>query len=237
MNNLLLLIKIQFLSVFGINKIANKKKGKAKGLVGLFSIGLLFAGIIVAVAYLYAKMFAETYIMLGQTDKFLPSIFALCSIICLVFSFTSSSGNIYSAKDYDLLSAMPIKKHTVVLSKLMFTYIADLLFAILVLVPAVIVQFNLIGSIDALSLLRLFLMALALPIYPMLFSIILGVIVSFISSKFRRKALVQSLIYFLVFGTIYALSIIGTDFMDSLAPIRNMYFIYQEIMVLIFQRN
>ena len=226
MNNLLLLIKIQFLSVFGINKIANKKKGKAKGLVGLFGIGLLFAGIIVAVAYFYAKMFAETYIMLGQTDKFLPSIFALCSIICLVFSFTSSSGNIYSAKDYDLLSAMPIKKHTIVLSKLIFMYVTDLLFAIIVLAVAVFVQINTISKMIALDLLRLCIMTLALPIYPMLVSVFLGVVVSYISSKFRRKSLVQSLIYAILFIATYAISLIGTDLNDSLGAIRNMYFIY-----------
>ena len=155
MSNFLLLLKIQFLSVFGINKIANKKKGRAQGLMGLFGVGLLFAAGIVAIAYLYSKMFAEMYIIYGLTEKFLPSVFALCSIICLIFSFYSSSGNIYSAKDYELLSAMPIKKHVVVLSKLMFTYIADLLFAILVLVPATIVQFDLIGALEPQSLLRL----------------------------------------------------------------------------------
>ena len=225
MSNFLLLIKIQFLSVFGINKIANRKKGKSKGLMGIVSLAILFAGIIVAVGYLYAKMFAEMYIALGQPSKFLPTIFAICSVICLIFSFYSSSGNIYSAKDYELLSAMPIKTHTIVLSKLMFTYIADLLFAILVMVPAVFVHFDMIGSIATLSLLRLFLMTLALPIYPMIFSIVLGIVVSYISSKFRRKALVQSLIYFGIFIACYALALIGTNLADTLAPVRNMYFL------------
>jgi len=226
MNNLLSLIKIQFLSLFGINKIANKKKGKSASAIGIVGVGLVFVAIIVAIAYIYAKIFAELYVEIGKPQQFLPTIFALISVICLIFSFYSASGNIYSAKDYDLLSAMPIKKHTVVLSKLIFMYLADLLFAILVLAVAVFVQINTISNVPALDLLRLFLMMLALPVYPMLVSIILGVIVSYISSKFRRKSLVQSLIYAVLFISIYALSLIGTDINDNLAAIRNMYFIY-----------
>ena len=226
MNNLLSLIKIQFLSLFGINKIANKKKGKSASTIGLLGVGLFFVAIIVAIAYIYAKMFAETYVMMGKPQEFLPTIFALISVICLVFSFYSASGNIYSAKDYDLLSAMPIKKHTIVLSKLIFMYVTDLLFAIIVLAVAVFVQINTISKMIALDLLRLCIMTLALPIYPMLVSVFLGVVVSYISSKFRRKSLVQSLIYALLFIATYAISLIGTDLNDSLGAIRNMYFIY-----------
>ncbi len=226
MNNLLSLIKIQFLSLFGINKIANKKKGKSASTIGTLGVGLVFVAIIVAIAYIYAKMFAEMYVMMGKPQQFLPTIFAMISVICLVFSFYSSSGSIYSAKDYDLLSAMPIKKHTIVLSKLIFMYIADLIFAILVLAVAVFVHFEIMGKVASLNLLRLFLMALALPFYPMLVSVFLGVIVSYISSKFRRKSLVQSLIYAFLFIGIYVVSLIGTDLEDSLGAIRNMYFIY-----------
>ena len=226
MNNLLSLIKIQFLSLFGINKIANKKKGKNASAIGLLGVGLFFVALICAIAYFYAKIFAKMYVEMGKPQQFLPTIFALISVICLVFSFYSTSGNIYSAKDYDLLSAMPIKKHTIVLSKLIFMYVADLLFAILVLAVSVFVQFDIIGVMTSIELLRLFIMALALPVYPMLVSIFLGVIVSYISSKFRRKSLVQSLLYAILFIAIYVISLIGTDLNDSLGAIRNMYFIY-----------
>ncbi len=226
MNNLLSLIKIQFLSLFGINKIANKKKGKSASAIGIVGVGLVFVAIIVAIAYIYAKIFAEMYVEIGKPQQFLPTIFALISVICLVFSFYSASGNIYSAKDHDLLSAMPIKKHTIVLSKLIFMYVADLLFATIVLAVAVFVQINTISNVPALDLLRLFIMTLALPVYPMLVSIFLGVIVSYISSKFRRKSLVQSLIYAVLFITMYSVSLIGTDLNDNLGAIRNMYFIY-----------
>ncbi len=225
MNKLLPLLKVQFLSLFGINKTAHKKKGKAVGFAGVLGVALIFAVIVCAVSYLYSKMFAETYLLLNRKQDFLPSIFALVCIICLIFSFYSSSSNLYGGKDFDLLNAMPIKTNTIVLSKLIFMYLADLVFAILILVPAVVVQFNMLGKIATIDLVRLGVMALFLPVFPTVVSIVLGVIVSFISTKFKRKALVQSLLYGIIFIGAYALSLIDTNMMDTLAPIRKMYFL------------
>ena len=58
MNNLLSLLKVQFLSLFGINKRAHKKNGKAVGVASFLGVALLFVVLIVAIAYVYAKMFA-----------------------------------------------------------------------------------------------------------------------------------------------------------------------------------
>ena len=226
MNNLLSLLKVQFLSLFGINKRAHKKNGKAVGVAGFLGVALLFVVLIVAIAYVYAKMFAETYLVLGKQKEFLTSIFALINIICLIFSFYTSSSNLYGGKDFDLLNAMPIKTHIIVLSKLVFMYVADLIFAILILVPSVFVQFNMLGGIATLSLVRLFIMAVFLPVFPMIISIILGAIISLISTGFKRKSLVQSLLYGFVFLSVYGLSLINTDLMDTLAPIRKMYLLF-----------
>ncbi len=225
MNKLFPLLKVQFLSLFGINKTANKKKGKTAGFLGLFGIALLFVVLILAVAYIYAKMFAETYLLLGKTQEFLTSIFALINVICLIFSFYTSSSNLYGGKDYDLLGAMPIKTHIIVLSKLVFMYLADLIFAVLILIPSVIVQLDMLGGVATTNLIRLGIMALFLPVFPMVISIILGALVALISTNFKRKTLVQSLLYVVVFLAIYGISLIDTDLMDTLAPIRKMYFL------------
>ncbi len=225
MNNLLSLLKVQFLSLFGINKTAHKKKGKATGIAGILVIALIFCALIVAVAYVYAKMFAEMYIVLGKAQAFLPTIFAMINIVCLIFSFYTSSSNLYGGKDFDLLGAMPIKTHIIVLSKLVFMYFADLIFAILILIPSVFVQFDMLGAVEPINLVRLGIMTLFLPIFPMIVSIVLGAFVAIISTNFKRKALVQSLLYGVIFLGIYALSLINTDLMDTLAPIRNMYFL------------
>ena len=226
MNSLFPLLKVQFLSLFGINKRAHKKNGKAGGVVGVLGVAILFVAIISVIAYIYAKMFAETYLVLGKQKEFLSAIFALINIICVVFSFYTSSSNLYGGKDFDLLNAMPIKTHIIVISKLVFMYLADLIFAILILIPSVIVQFNMLGGVATINLVRLFIMALFLPVFPMIVSIILGALIALISTGFKRKALVQSLLYGFIFLTVYGLSLINTDLVDTLAPIRKMYLLF-----------
>lgn len=224
MNNLMALLKVQFLSLFGINKLANKKQGKKIALLGIFGIFMFFVAIIVACAYIYSKMFAQMYIELGDVKEFLPTMFSLVAVICLVFSFYLSNSNIYDSKDYELLTALPIKTNIIVISKLMFMYLADLGFAILFLVPSVFVHFEIIGSVPVLDIVRLFIMALALPVFPMVLSIALGTIISLISLNFQRRTLVQSFLYVLIFIGAYALSMLGTEYSDSLGAIKKIYF-------------
>ena len=226
MNNLLTLLKVQFLSLFGINKTVHKRKGKATGIAGFLSVGAIFVVAIIAIAYIYSKIYAEMYLALGRTEDFLPTVFALVGVICLIFSFYTSSNNLYGGKDFDLLSAMPIKTHIIVLSKLAFMYLADLIFAILILIPAVFVQFEMLGAVATLNIVRLFMMAIFLPVFPMVISIILGALISLISTGFKRKSLVQSLLYAVVFLSIYGVSLIDTDLIDALAPIKKMYFLF-----------
>lgn len=225
MNNLITLLKVQFLSLFNINKIANKKKGKAKGVFGIFGVLLLFVALIIAVSYVYAKMFAETYLAIGKTSEFLPTIFAVISIICLFFSFYLSSGNIYNCKDYELLAVLPIKPHVIVISKLVFTYLADLLLAVVVLATSVVAHFEVIGAVQTMYIVRLFIMALALPAFPILISIVLGTLFSFISLRFKRKMLVQSLLYVIFITVVYVISMLKSDLSDNLGAVKNMYFL------------
>ena len=82
-----------------------------------------------------------------------------------------------------------------------------------------------LGAIDVTNVIRLGIMTLFLPVFPMIVSIVLGAIVALVSTRFKRKALVQSLLYGIIFLGVYALSLIGTDLLDTLAPIRKMYFL------------
>lgn len=235
MSKLLPLIKVQFLSLLGINKIANKKKGKKVGLLGISAVALLFGALIFGLAYVYGLGFAQTYLLMGQTKLFLPSMFALANVVCLVFSFYSASGNIYLTKDHDLLSAMPLKTHTIVLSKLIFSYLADMVFVILIMIPSVIIQFDIIGAIGIKTIAKLSLVCLFAPVFPMVASIILGALFSFISSKFRRKELVQSILYAIFFITIYAVAMVDTDLKNQLGAITKMYFIFDFALLGIYQ--
>ncbi len=211
MSKFLVLLKVQFLSYFGLNRILHNKKNRRAGLLGGFMLLLLLCGVIGGGGYIYSKMFAEILLVTeGSTKGVITLMFSFAVVACLIFSFYSSGSVLYGFKDYDVLSAMPVKTSTVVLSKLTFTYLADLVFGVLLVLPSVIVyaQFN--GGIGAISILRLFIMVLFMPLFPMIISVVLGAISTIISSRFKKRSLIQFIFMFVVFVGFYALSFISS---------------------------
>ena len=209
MNKFFTLLKVQFLSYFGINKILNSKKYKFKGAIGIALLLVFLGALICGAGYLYALSFAETLMVTeGSAKGVIPLMVSIAAVASLIFSFYSSGSVLYGFKDYDTLSAMPVKTSTVVLSKLTFTFITDLLFGILIVIPSVIVYSNFNGGIDFLTVARLLTMILFLPFFPMVISIVLGAVGVILSSRFKHKNLIQFLFMFIVFVGYYALSLI-----------------------------
>ncbi len=207
MSKFLVLLKVQFLSYFGLNKILYNKKNRVAGLLGGFGLLLLLGGLIGGGGYIYSNIFAETLLMTkGSTKGVIALMFSFAVVACLIFSFYSSGSVLYGFKDYDTLSAMPVKTSTVVLSKLAFTYLADLVFGLLLVVPSVIVYVQFNGGLAFISIIRLFIMVLFMPLFPMIISVVLGAIGAILSSRFKRRNLIQFIFMFVVFVGFYALS-------------------------------
>lgn len=224
MNNFLSLLKVQFLSLFGLNKIANKKRRNSKKF-GILGLAILFSALIVAVAYVYLLSFLEIAVMSGSEQNFLVSVFSLSAIICLMFSFYSSGTSLYGYKDYEMLSAMPIRTRSIVLSKLFFTYLADLYFALLILIAATIAYAQKFALVP-LYLIRLFIMAIFMPVFPMFISIVLGMLLAYISSRFRKKTLVQTILFIILYLGLFGIGfLLGSDMTNPLALFDKIYFL------------
>lgn len=226
MSKFLVLLKVQFLSYFGLNKILHNKKNRAVGLLGGFGLLVLLGGLIAAGGYFYSKIFAESlFLMKGTAKGVIALMFSFAVVACLVFSFYSSGSVLYGFKDYDALSAMPVKTSTVVLSKLAFTYLADLAFGVLLVVPSIIVYVEFCGSLGVATIIRLLIMLLFMPLFPMIISVVLGAISSILSSRFKRRGLIQFIFMFVVFVGFYALSFISSyDTSNTFAFIEAAFF-------------
>lgn len=231
MRNLFLLVKVQFLSFFGINKMVNSKtKGKVAGSVGLVIVFLLFGALVGFVGYVYAEIFAS--MMASSPEHFLPMMFAIISLACLAFSFFTASSLLYGFKDYDLLSALPIKSSTIIISKLVLMYLADFCLAVLLLIPSVIIYSNVFSAIEIERVVRLFVMAFTLPAFPMFISILLGSVITIISSRFKKRNLIQTLGYMIVIVLVASMSmdIDLTGGENVLSKISKIYFIYNLVL-------
>ena len=226
MSNFLSLIKVQFLSYFGINKILHPgKKNKTVGMAGALSVVLLFGALFVFMGYFYGDMFAMSLAMTGEITKLIPLMLGMSSVVAFGFSFYATSSTIYGFKDYEIISAMPVKTHTVVLSKLVFSYLSDVLFTILIMAPTLFVYKEYGGVVNGTLVLYTVIICIVSPLFPFALSMIIGALITFISSRFKRKNLVQIILLVLLMVAVFSVSFLEDSGIMHKA-IEKMYFIF-----------
>ncbi len=204
MRNLFNLLRIEALSFMGINKRLNKNKNKGLlGTLGVFLLLILIGGLIFFYAYYYIPELAELLLNEKEKIEIFPFAFSFVFAVSFIYEFYSIGNLLYGAKDYDLLITMPIKPNVIVLSKLLYIYLENLLISLLVVV-AIFIRFNSIGGTLTLNIVIFTLiMSVFVPFLSLSFAIIVGTLFSFISSKFKRRNLVQTILFLAVFGLLY----------------------------------
>lgn len=201
-NRYLLLLKMQLYNFFGINRILHSRSKKEKQRGAAFGVlAIVVAGMMLAYS---------TAISVGLADmgaiNILPTISVLiCSLVTLILTFLKSSGVLVGLRDYDMVMSLPVNNSEVVLSRLTFVYLSNLLISIIVVLPAVIIyginaETGISGSI-------IFLLSLVfLPVIPMIISLGLGVLIAAVSSRSRHKNILS-----LVLSTLVVLLIVAAS--------------------------
>lgn len=205
MKNFFNLVKINLLGMFGGRK-RGKRAAKKRG-AAVLTYAILVCACILFVGYYYSKMFGE---VLAPNDKLyvlIPYMAAISALAAFMFSFFSTGTVLYGYKDYENLSAMPIKSGTVVLSKLFYMYAADVGFAILFLAPTAVNYVNLFGGVfNKEVIVALTASVLFSPMIMLALSVIIGTFTSVIGSFFRKKNVAQTIILSLFIVGIIVLS-------------------------------
>ena len=231
MSNFFSLVKVQLLGLFGINKKLNGKGKSGKGAItGVLSV-LLIAACIVYLGYMYSEEYAVFLSAGGEIYKLVPLMISIASIISFVFSFYASGTVLYGYKDYQLLSAMPVKNREIVLSKLAYMYVSDLVFNLLIIVPSLFVYGSHGGEITAGFVFATLALVLFSPLLMISFSVAIGALTAYISSFFRKKYIAQIIILGSVMIALFAFSFFsgynaaeGGNMFSS--AITKLYFVY-----------
>ena len=133
MKPFILLLKIQLLGLFGINKTLHADPAKAKRTLAL-------AALVVAAVVLFASAYsagvAQGLVQIGLAEA-VPLVAVLVGAIAgAVAAFLKTNGVLFGFKDYDLVMSLPVPTSSVVLSRIASLYAMSLLFGVLVMVPA-----------------------------------------------------------------------------------------------------
>lgn len=229
MNNILSLLKVNFLSYinFGTKKGKKKKQNPKKKLIGFLALVV----VITALVYVYAMTFAEALSLMGSVWQLTPLLISYVALIDFFISFYATSNVLYNAKDYDMLTAMPIKNSEIIISRFAFMYLSSFAISLVVTAIGVILSAQYGFIVTAGFVARMLVISITAPLMPLCIAIIFGVISTYISSFFKRKSIVQLVFYSLVFVGIFYLSFMSSfeseaEILSSLNVLGKVYFLF-----------
>ncbi len=187
------LLKLEFLAT--LNSFNGGKRSKKKKTGSLVSAVILMAFLSVyfaGISFFFSMSLNTGAMLIGETELAITMMFFLVSVVSLSYTMFKSSSILFTFKDFDLLFSMPIKGSTIIQSKILFLYFSNFIFKLLIMIPAIISWV----IVTSPSFIQVLLVSLSVPfinLIPMVIASFFGFVVSFISSFFRKSAIVNTL--------------------------------------------
>ncbi|MEG0504588.1 MAG: hypothetical protein RR547_08090 [Raoultibacter sp.] len=187
MHDLLLLLKVQVLGLFGLNKALHADRTKALRSIALLALAAVAIGVLCVG---YSMGAANALVQFGLTD-FIPVVAVFVGAMAgAVSAFAKANGVLFGFKDYDIIMSLPVKTLSVVLSRLAALYTVALVFSLIAMVPALGVYFAQAGASFA-SIVIAFLTVFLAPLLPMALAVLLAVGISALASRMRHANIVS----------------------------------------------
>ena len=198
-NLILLKTMLDSTSQWNAYKYGSDKKKKGKIIGNTIGVALLYMMLMS-----YCILTCIGYGKLGLT-RVIPSICALTiSMLALVFTFFKTNGYLFNFKEYDMLMSLPFKPKTVAGCKFLYMYVKTLPWYLSISV-SMLIGYAIYADITVYTVIIWLLMALLVPVIPMLAASFLGYIIARISAGFKKNNIVQTVLTFLL--VIFAFSL------------------------------
>lgn len=186
------LLKVQLLRLFNLNEIHYSKDVKKKKNAILMAISFLIVGIFLIV---YIGMMAYSLVLVGAVDLIPSYILVITSLVILFFSIFKMNGILFGAKDYELLTSLPVRPAAVVVSRFITIYVGNIGFACLTMFPGTLI-YVLYAQESFSFYFMLILSVFFIPLIPLTIAGILSVIITWVSSQMKHKNLVTIVLSF-----------------------------------------
>lgn len=195
------------LNIFKV-KTTNKKSG--------FLILLLLSFCLMVSSYYYAEIIATPLKEVNLTFVML-TIFSLFIVAFTIMEgIYKAQGIIFDAKDNNLLFSMPIKRSDILFIRIIKVLLFDYIFIILFFVPCII-KYAILETPDISFYFVSLLFMLLLPLIPMVIASIIGYFIKLLSTKFKKKKSVQTMLSLIIFFALYYFLFNMEGFVSNLA--------------------
>lgn len=182
------LIRATMTSDMNIFKI--RSRNKKNSIIFIIFISLLFMFAI----WTYANLLFEKFAPLKLQSIVLSIFVFITSFMTLIQGIYKSGSLLFNCKDDQLLFSLPLKRSTILFVRIFKFYVFEFLFDLLFIVPLSVAYIRWADKLNGSFFLVTIFMLFMLPIIPIVISCIIGAITSSISSKFRYKNIIQTII-------------------------------------------
>ena len=202
-NNFFLLTKINLLASLDMR---NTKANKAKNTSLMVYIGLVF-GVLVLAGFALSYIYGKTLIESGSYYVYSTIyVSAILTMMMLSTTITTVKSN-FVGKDYEMLKSMPIRRSTVVASKLVGLYLLELAYSMSFLIPNAII--GIVLTKDVMNFVAPFVMTFLLPGLPIVVGALISLLISMFSDRFKFANIISFILYIGVFAAIFAVSFLS----------------------------
>ena len=225
MRELKLLLKVEFKHILnslslggvGLSKAMKGSKGRGKSIA--FTAVIAFSMVyLVFYAVILSALMAKAF---QQVDALylLPALMMTAS--CLMMLFTTIykvKGTIFGFNDYDLLMSLPVKTSTIVISRIIILYSLNFIFCAFLMLPAsaVYIYYALPGIAFYIGFILSFFF---IPFVPIIVAAVVGLLIHFAASFFKRKNTANLIITMSLFLGFMYLSFNMHTFISNIADI------------------
>ena len=138
-------------------------------------------------------IFTTAYIKIGMAEIIPSYLYAFVSIIILFFSLLKAGSIIFQMSTYEMMISLPVSKAAIVISRFLTMYIGNLILSLIIMMPGMIIYgiyMHPAFSYYIFYILGIFL----LPIIPITLSTAIGAFITAISSRMKRKSIVNAVL-------------------------------------------
>ena len=208
------LTKLELCNIYNLNVFRfstdTKAKNKAK-------IMLVFWVILILMCISYTGGLSYALIHLGFTE-IVPAYMITLSSLLIFFFGIFKAGNVIFRKDgFDILCSLPVTQTAIVASRFLRLYVENLIITLIVMIPGFVVYGLFVKPKVSFYLLGAF-GILGVPLLPIAGTVLIGVIITGISSRMRHKSLVASALSILLVIIILLASSQSTSPEGNISP-------------------
>ncbi len=206
------LLKANLSEGMNLFKINTKNKSKSTQIL----LPLILTISLMGMMGMYAQGLIENLAPLHLEFVVLTIFLLAISILTLLEGIYKSGSLLFNCKDDNLLFSLPIRKQSVLFLRIFKFYLFELMYNSVFLIPSMIVYA--IAVHPSISFYFISLLGLLLfPIVPIVLSCILGALTTFVSSKFKGKNFVQTVLTIILLLGIMFVSYNADDFLTNIA--------------------